>query len=404
MHVLVVDGDPRASLDVADLCRRLGHDVEIAPSCEEACARVRAAGAALALVDWSLVVGEPDFCADLRSLDIARTLRIVALVPAPCPSIAARALGAGFDDVVHRAPGLAALHVHLLCADGRLRGERRLVVENRRLSDACDRLAVDYRRVANDLALASRVQRSLLPAPGRFGAIEARGFLSPAMYTAGDVYDYFPLGDGLLGFYSVDVVGHGSAAAMVSFAVRHQLGPGEHSLCRRNVARFPSVDEAVVRTVLDLNRSFYVEDSAQQWFTMIFGIVSIESGHVVLCQAGHPPALHSHRTGGPIEEIGRGGFPVGMFDEAMLDEASFELRHCELAPGDRLMIYSDGVLGGLAPDNDALGKERLKAAFAAEPRVPLGTFVDALEQRLDGADGRSGLEDDVSVVVFERAA
>jgi sigma-B regulation protein RsbU (phosphoserine phosphatase) len=117
---------------------------------------------------------------------------------------------------------------------------------------------------------------------------------------------------------------------------------------------------------------------------------------VVLTQAGHPPPLLVRRDGS-VSTIGEGGFVVGLFMDV-----EYEAVRLRLSPGERLWLYSDGVVECPNRRDELFTQERLVEFAARTHRLPLDASLQALEQRLRQWSEGPAFEDDVSVLVIER--
>ena len=129
---------------------------------------------------------------------------------------------------------------------------------------------------------------------------------------------------------------------------------------------------------------------------MVYGFVDAESGHGCLCQAGHPHPIKVTRSDG-IEQLGTGGFPVGLIGEAVYENVHFHLDH-----NDRLYLFSDGVIEARNDDGEMFGIEQLSGILAASSNCQLPVGLRRIEQRLNDWSGNAAWEDDVSVFAIRR--
>jgi phosphoserine phosphatase RsbU/P len=239
--------------------------------------------------------------------------------------------------------------------------------------------------------LAKTLQRSLIPpllSPP--DGLEACAYYHPASVddVGGDFYDLFPLARDKWGFFLGDVSGKGAGAAAVTSLTRYTL---------RAAAVY---DEDPVQVLTNLNtvlsHEFHGDDP--RFCTVVFGIlVAGRDGgfDIELATGGHPPALLIGADGRARYVDTVGGQAVGI-----LPHAQFVSARVELAPGDTLVLYTDGLtearMGtGTAryDDHDAL------LAFAAAHSPATATAVVTAIQTLLGTFG-SGLEDDVAVMAL----
>ncbi|MFC5181762.1 SpoIIE family protein phosphatase [Actinomadura harenae] len=237
-----------------------------------------------------------------------------------------------------------------------------------------------YRRRAE---VAATLQASLLPRtlPEIDGAELAARYTSATHGTdvGGDFYDAFPAKDGW-GLVLGDVCGKGEDAAAVTATARHAV---------RLVSRWRADPAEVLATV---NEALLTED---RFVTAVLaGIAPRGAGmRVTLGVAGHPPAIVV-RADGLIRTAARGGVPLGLFGdfEAGLDTL-------DLAPGDTLVLYSDGVLDACDVTRRQFGRDRLLETLAAHASGPVDDMLGAVERSLlDFCDG--DLRDDVSMLAL----
>ncbi|WP_026415159.1 SpoIIE family protein phosphatase [Actinomadura oligospora] len=242
------------------------------------------------------------------------------------------------------------------------------------------RAARMYRRSAE---VAASLQASLLPRtlPEIDGVELAARYTSATHGTdvGGDFYDAFPAKDGW-GLVLGDVCGKGEDAAAVTATARHAV---------RLVSRWREHPGEVLATV---NEALLSED---RFVTAVLaGIAPNGEGvRVTLGIAGHPPAIVV-RADGVIRTASRGGVPLGLFDdfEAGLDTL-------DLAPGDTLVLHSDGVLEACDVARRQYGQDRLLETLAAHASGPVDGMLGAVEQSLlDFCDG--DLRDDVSMLAL----
>jgi serine phosphatase RsbU (regulator of sigma subunit) len=132
------------------------------------------------------------------------------------------------------------------------------------------------------------------------------------------------------------------------------------------------------------------------YFTMIYGELETATGRGVLVQAGHPSPLLVEKTG-RITALGEGGVPVGI-DES----SSYATIPFSLDSGDRLLLYSDGVVEAENDLDEAYSDARLQALVTQNAHVTSRDFLEILELDVRSWCGPTGVEDDISALVLER--
>jgi len=268
---------------------------------------------------------------------------------------------------------------------------RALTEENARLTAENQRLTSVFEQIQSELRAASTLQLSLLPTASdihpRF-AID--WLLLPCSYLAGDNLNYFMLQDRYLIFYQLDVAGHGVASALLSVTLNQLLSPQPGSPMVRfdpqlELKRIvPPVD-----VVSELNRRFLPQGDG--YFTMIYAVLDTETGEIRFCQAGHPAPIQFSSIG-EAYPVGGTGFPVGLWPDMSYDETV-----TTLAPGERLLLYSDGVLACLNSDGTPYPVERLQSVVSSHaPQEALA----AVKVDLELWSGEREFPDDVSLLLL----
>ncbi len=234
-------------------------------------------------------------------------------------------------------------------------------------------------RAAEDDRLATALQRTLLleelpKVPGV--ALGARYRPSEADVVGGDWYDLVPLPSGTLAVVLGDVAGHGLGAAAVTAQLRHAL--------RAALLR----DEGPGAALAELNR-LVAALLPGEMATAVVARLDPVSGELVVANAGHLPAVHAAGGAAALVEDGRGP-ALGLLDDAAYPQVALRLD-----AGDRLLLYSDGLVERRdrpLPD----GLETVRATVAATAGEPQ-QVVDAVVAALDPAGA-----DDVTVVGLAR--
>lgn len=229
---------------------------------------------------------------------------------------------------------------------------------------------------------ATAAQRILLPP----SPLAANGWTTihhfePAGIVSGDYIDLVPFGDRLY-FMLGDVSGKGVAASLLMAQL--------HAMFRTLIPFQLPLEDIMTRASALLCAS----SLPAQYATLISGYLGA-GGEVVISNAGHPPALAI--GGGSHTEVKATGVPVGLFCKS-----EFSLTQLTFAPGDTLLLYSDGFTEARNPDGDEYGFERLQKVAAATAAKPIAEVVEWLlaDQRMF----RAGVPntDDVSVLALRR--
>lgn len=386
---LVVSQDAEVLNALSQQLSGVGYKTVIAKTGQRALELTSTVNVAIVFSDWSLPgVAGAEFCAKLRGAIVDRYVYFIFLGD-PTEVSAKQAIQAGADAYINKPIEGEDLYA-------RLKSASRLSVFQERMKSRNDFLEYAYASVTTDLKIAAKVQEDLLPRQFRLAGLDTNWVFKPANFVAGDIFDYFPVSDDYFVFYILDVEGHGIASALTSFAINNQLNPSSLGLCARSLKRNENLPDAVIATVEDLNRQFESNLSSSRYFTMIYGVIDVSTGHVTLSQAGHPSPIHLCKESGKATALGDGGMPVGL-----LTEASYTTIDSQLAVGDRLYLYSDGMIECVNEHGEFYGSERLLNRVQEWRDLPITVLGETFDSEISRWNGTDAFDDDVSMVILE---
>ena len=302
-----------------------------------------------ALAAWA-EAHRPERLGEIRALDAAR---VRLAVPLRTRSeilgvllLGEKAKGGGFSE--------GEKQVLRACAD-----QFALMIENARLTDR----VVEQETLRRDIALASDVQRRLLPdAPPRDEWADFAAISVPARRIGGDYYDFVELRDKEIGIALADVSGKGVAAALIMSVVQASL-------------RIISSEEDVSppRLVARMNQFVHRSTPSSKYATFFYAQLDPKRRQLRYVNAGHN-APYLLRAGRPstadasveeIEQLSVGGTVVGMFPDMDYQEATVEL-----CAGDVLLAFTDGVPEAHNPEDEEFGEERLQQLLRQTAHLP----------------------------------
>lgn len=244
---------------------------------------------------------------------------------------------------------------------------------------------VDKINFRDELELARDLQASLIPKtlptpPGW----ELAAFNRIANTVGGDIYDFVPLPGARLAVLFGDASGHGMAAGLI-MAVAHAAFRTQLEVDVRPEAMFATLNRITCRT-----------GGPRAFFSCVYLLLEPDgsySGSV----AGHPPVLRLGRPGDVLGRLGRGAYPLGI-----RDPLAWEVETGTLAPGERLLLYSDGVSEARDRAGNELGEGRIEMVARREAGRSAATLVEALAAEEGAWRGDEPPEDDVSIAVISR--
>ena len=244
------------------------------------------------------------------------------------------------------------------------------------------------RQIDEELALGRRIQRSFvsLVAPDVPG-YEVASHYEAAREVGGDFFDLFRLRrrGRPLSVVIADVTGKGIAAALLMAFSRPLL----HAAIDQTTG--PAA--ALERT----NRILVEERRSSLFITGLCARLDLPSGHLAVANAGHEPPLVARADGSPIECLLGAGPLIGAFPTLEIPEVS-----TDLAPGDLVLFYTDGVTDARDATGERFEEQRLFAAVEAARGGTAQDVVDAVAGAVDRFQGDAEPADDVTIVAIRR--
>jgi serine phosphatase RsbU (regulator of sigma subunit) len=265
-----------------------------------------------------------------------------------------------------------------------------LMIENARLTDR----VVEQETLRRDIALASGVQRRLLPdAPPRIECADFAAVSVPARRIGGDYYDFVELRDRGIGIALADVSGKGVAAALIMSVVQASL---------RIISSEGDVPPP--RLVARMNEFVYRSTPGNKYATFFYAQLDVQRRQLRYVNAGHnaPYLLRAGRrstadSGSPeIEQLSVGGTVVGMFPEMVYEEATVEL-----CPGDVLLAFTDGVPEAHNPENEEFGEERLQLLLRQAAYLPANEISARISAEMKNWIHDAEQYDDLTFIVMK---
>jgi len=302
---------------------------------------------------------------------------------------AVEAIHLGAFDFLAKPPNLKELEVSIrnALAQQQLVAEKHALhqsLEQRvlQLEGLCRILGDQAEQISQDLRRAEIIQKALLPqVPPAMCGLSVHSLYRPGHFVGGDLYDVIAVDEDKIALYIADASGHGVSAAMLSVLFKQRLPK-------------ISVSGAAVKPAVALTRindELFRDVAAPGMFvTAVYCLIDTRQATVDIASAGHPP-VHLARANGKVSLIERTGPALGLHADA-----AFQETHIDLRPGDRLFLYSDGLVdpGGAAPGNQNLLKERL-----CSTELTAGSF---LKEQLAQLPSVSACErDDITMILVE---
>lgn len=397
--VLVVDDSRLQRRILTSSLKRWGYDVREAATGADALSMCLECPPDLILSDWMMPgMTGLEFCRAFRDMTRDSYGYFILLTSKSEKNEVALGLDNGADDYLTKPVNPAELRARISAGERILRMERELTEKNRLITSTLDELQLVYDSLDRDLIEAKKLQQSLVSDRYRdFGPADVSLLLQSSGHVGGDLVGMFPAGPGRIGLYGIDVSGHGVSSALMTARLAGYLSsvaPDQNiALYKTDSGGFAVRPPA--ETVAILNQIILDEMETELYFTMILADVDLDSGRVTLVQAGHPhPALQ--RADGTVELVGKGGLPVGL-----IPGAEYEQTDIEMVAGDRLMIYSDGVVECVDPDGNLLDDDGLRQILADLRQTRGLACLESVIWKLSAFAHDQEFSDDVSAVLLE---
>ncbi len=244
--------------------------------------------------------------------------------------------------------------------------------------------AATRQRFEQELEVAKLIQQNFLPKQlPELDDWQVAAYYRPAREVGGDFYDVIPLSEGRLGFVIGDVTDKGVPAALVMAATR--------SVLRASAQRIINPGEVLQR----VNEHLCPDMPEKMFVTCLYGVLDPTTGHFRFANAGHD--LPYVKTAGGSVELRARGMPLGL-----MTGMDYEEKEMVLAPGDSLLLHSDGVVEAHDPSGQMFGFPRLKEAVASYPGGQ--ELIDRVLADLRDHTGEDAeQEDDITMVTLTRS-
>ena len=255
--------------------------------------------------------------------------------------------------------------------------EAAVAIENARLY----RETMEKAKMEQEMRIAAEIQQALLPKAAHSGTFFRTSASSlPCRSIGGDFYDYVDLPTGAFGFALGDVAGKGPPAALLS------------AMMQGIFAAQAAASDTPSQTIARVNLALYKRGIESRFVTLMYGSLEPD-GRLTYCNAGHNPPLVVGKGG--VRRLEVGGPIVGLFEHAVFQEETVVL-----APGDWLIVFSDGVSEAMAANGDEYGEERILAVADRETSVEPADLLKAIFADVRAFTRGAPQSDDITALVL----
>ena len=237
----------------------------------------------------------------------------------------------------------------------------------------------------NELSIASQLQQSILPKkPPVSNQFEVSANMEPARNVGGDFYDYFNLED-QIGLVVADVSDKGIPASMFMMSSRTALKGAAIGV------REPHM------VLSEINNQLQQDNPTFMFVTLIYALFNPDSGSLTYSIAGHDPPMLVSADGAVTELPLTKGVALGIAPDVVYTQESVTL-----APGDTVVLYTDGVTEAMNADNQQFGLERLTEVFEGKPPENAQAANEAVFAHVRNFAGDAPQSDDITCLTLRR--
>lgn len=245
------------------------------------------------------------------------------------------------------------------------------------------------RIIKEDLAAAAFIQQSFLPQQVcSLGQLCLSWLFKPSDYVGGDMFNMVELDAEHSAFYLMDISGHGVSAALAAVSVSQLLSKSETFTGQHNNIIPPS------ELLQQLDTDFPIE-RMNKHFTMFYGVVNKSKRTLTYSSAGHLPPLLLRRDGS-VETLGKGGSVIGAGIGIPFEEETVSFN-----PGDRLIVYTDGLSEYESPSGEQFGAPRLESCILGNVSEASSGLLDCIYKEMLTFGDNQPLQDDVTLCCLE---
>jgi sigma-B regulation protein RsbU (phosphoserine phosphatase) len=384
MKILIADDHELSRFKLQNDLQKWGHEVSVAEDGEEAWQLFQREPFSIVITDWMMPrVDGLELVRRIRGSEQAEYVYVIMLTAKSEMQDVVSGMSAGADDFLTKPVHRDELQV-------RLRAGMRITRLNRELNET-------NRRMRRSLAAAGEIQRSFLPS----GKPQIAGFdfawdHRPCVDLGGDMLNIVRLDENHLGLYVLDVNGEGVPAALLATSVSRLMSPPSDStslLVERSGQGEGTRIRAPAEVANALNARFTSTGDGKQFFTLVYGVLDLGSREFRYTSAGHPPLLYQPAGAAPVM-LDAGGYPLGLAPQT----EPFLEQTLQLQPGDRLLMYSDGLTDAMNPEGEVFGVVRLIESAAGHSRLSLDEMIRSLMNELVKWRQEEDFVDDVSIL------
>ena len=270
-----------------------------------------------------------------------------------------------------------------------------IALENISLAEKmAERMEAD-RRTNQEMEIARKVQARLFPQKlPAMNTLEYTGACIQARKVGGDYYDFLELRPGRLALVLADIAGKGVSGALLMANLQANLR-----------SQYAVAVDDLPRLLASVNRLFYENSDDASYATLFFADYDDSSRKLRYANCGHLPPLllracaSSQDQAPNVERLRSTCTVMGLFEDWHC-----EIAEVQLAPGDMLVLYTDGITEATNADGEEFGESRLLATLGSNFHLPVGPLLQAIVEAVQQFSRGSEQQDDITLVIARSLA
>jgi len=263
--------------------------------------------------------------------------------------------------------------------------EKKVIERTQELKESNDKLVKANEIMKQDLTMAQRIQGAMIPKSfGDSRFVNISGNYIPMENVGGDLYDVFYINENKVGIVILDVCGHGVPAAFVTMMAKISFG--------NNSKKYDTAGEVVSAVNKEINNAL---GEISQYLTAFYCIIDTKKMTMDFTNAGHTD-IFLMRNDDKIEHLKSNSFFVGI-----KDDIEFSSNFVNLNKGDKVFLYTDGVIETRNNNNELFGYDRLKVSLIKHKDLVITKLPEIIVQEVEVFKENKDYDDDIAILAVE---
>jgi serine phosphatase RsbU (regulator of sigma subunit) len=253
--------------------------------------------------------------------------------------------------------------------------------------------AAEKKRMEEELRIARQIQMSLLPrGPLEFPGLGITALCVPAREVGGDYYDFFPLGPRRLGVLIADVSGKGTSAALYMAELKGL------------VLSLSQIYQSPRQLLIEVNRIISDNLDTRSFITMTYAVIDLDALTMTFARAGHTPLVYlKDGDSRGAQSLVPNGLVVGLRIPGAQEKFTelLEEQQIDLAKGDVIVLYTDGITEAMNAGSDLFGDARLSRIIGEHGHLDAADLRERILREIEAFVGQADQHDDMTMILIK---